>query len=170
MSRARKYKIDKKTVDEIRTAHNLTQEQLGNIIGESQQTIAKYEWTAPTIENFCKEFICEPSKIVLSYESEMKNEFLHLYNWLLSYREQCKIEVLNDNGINNYLIKYLESKGYTIEYLDFDKSTIISDIRIRSSGTIIPYIRIHNKHFSTIYSQNDFAEKESQFINLLLSN
>ena len=52
MSRAKTYNINKKIVDEIREANLLTQEDVANMICESQQTIAKYKWTASTIENF----------------------------------------------------------------------------------------------------------------------
>ena len=72
MSRAKTYNINKKIVDEIREANLLTQEDVANMICESQQTIAKYKWTASTIENFCKVFKCEPCEIVLSDENEMK--------------------------------------------------------------------------------------------------
>ncbi len=64
--------IDTANVDEIREANLLTQEDVANMICESQQTIAKYKWTASTIENFCKVFKCEPCEIVLSDENEMK--------------------------------------------------------------------------------------------------
>ena len=170
MSRAKTYNINKKIVDEIREANLLTQEDVANMICESQQTIAKYKWTASTIENFCKVFKCEPCEIVLSDENEMRKDFPHLYNWLVNYREECKKETLEDNGINHLLIEYIKSQGYSVDFLDFDKTTVLSEAQLRSFGTMIPYIRIYNQESSIIYTLNEFTKKEAKINSFLLPN
>lgn len=164
MSKQKTYKIKKDTVMEILKAKNLTQRELGEMVFESQQTIAKFKWTEETIKNVCKNLELLPCEILVpSTWDELKTESPHIHEWFTKYLKELEKEYIEENGINSNLISFIEALGYKIHYLNCIKIPF-EKIKI---GDLIGYIRLEKENRIKEYSIKEFTNLQNTIIDLI---
>ena len=164
MSRKKTYPVNKQVVNEIMKANNLTQTKLGEIVGESRQTIGKYKWTEQTITRFCEALNYYPSDIIEFPPEEVKKEFPKLDEWFKNYIKSIRREQLQAQGIDTYLLAFIKSAGYKICFYGYNNE------KITKYNNVIAYIEFFNERDKIQYSVKDFQNIPKQIIETLITD
>lgn len=164
MSRKKTYPVNKHVVNEIMKANNLTQTQLGELVGESRQTIGKYKWTGQTITRFCETLNYYPSDIIDLPPEEARKEFPKLDEWFKGYIKSIRREQLQAQNIDTSLLAFMKSAGYKICFYGYN------NVKITNYNNAIAYIQFSDETSKIRYSVKDFQNIRNQIIEIIITD